>query len=150
MGEPVTRSRWPQLLILAGSGLFLIALVVSAAVVPQLRLLHFLQALIYVALIALAHRENAWGFGAGVTVATAWNSLNLFITHLMQAGLREAWSLLETGHVRRPDTMMVAVGGAGHFLIILGCLAAFLHLRSSAKQRWRFAGGGVAVIAYSQ
>jgi len=141
-------ARWAHIWIDVGAVLFLIALAVSAAVVPQLRLLHFLQALIYVALVLLTRRDSAWGFGAGVTIAIAWNSLNLFITHLIQAGAREFWSFLHTGHARRLDTMMVSLGGLGHFLIIIGCLAAFLSLRPGAKPWWRFAGGGVAVMAY--
>jgi hypothetical protein len=51
-----------------GSALFLIALTVSARVVPQLRLLHLLQAFIYVVIVILARRNSVWGFGAGVTI----------------------------------------------------------------------------------
>src|SRR5690242_10166730 len=82
--------------IQVGAGIFIFALAVSAAFVPQLRLLHFLQALIYVAIIIFARRDGAWVFGAGVTVAVLWNSLSLFITHLMQAGAVELWSFLHT------------------------------------------------------
>jgi len=39
-----------------GAGLFVIALAGSALVVPELRLLHLLQALIYVAIVILARR----------------------------------------------------------------------------------------------
>lgn len=126
----------------------MVALAVSAAVVPQLRVLHFLQALIYVAVILLARRNNAAGFGAGVVVPTLWNSLQLFVTHLMQAGARVFWSFLLTGHVRRPDTMMVALGGVAHFLLIVGCLAAFLQLQPGKREWGRFVVGGVATIVY--
>ena len=91
------------------AALFIVALTASALVVPQLRLVHFLQALIYVAVATLARRHNVWGFGAGVTVAVVWNSLNLFVTHLMQAGAVAFWFLLRTGHVRRLDTIMVTL-----------------------------------------
>ena len=142
-----TGTQWASVWIPTGAGLFIIALTVSAVVVPPLRLLHFLQALIYVAVIVLARRNHAGAFGAGVTIATVWNSLQLFISHLMQAGAREFWSLLQTGHVRRPDTMMVALGGVGHFVLIIGCVAAFLQL--PGKRLWgRFVTGGVVVLAY--
>jgi len=103
---------------------------VSALVVPQLRLLHLLHALIYVVVVALAHRNSAWGFGGGFTVAVAWNCLNLFVTHLMQAGGVAFWSFLRTGYVRRLDTMMVTLGGIGHCILIVACLAALLELRT--------------------
>ena|SRR5215472_201949 len=103
------------------AAIFVVALIVSAWVVPQLRFLHFLQALIYVAVVILARRNSAWGFGAGVAVGVAWNSLNLFVTHLIETGSMEFWSFLHTGQVRRPDTMMVPLGGIAHFVLIIAC-----------------------------
>ena len=130
-----------------GSAVFLIALTLSALVVPQLRLLHFLQAFIYVAVVVLARRNSVWGYGAGVTIAVAWNSLNLFVTHLMQAGAIAFWSLLRTGQVRRLDTMMVTLGGIGHFILIAACLTAFIH-QTGNRRWWAFAGGGALALAY--
>ena len=138
----------PNLWITMGTILFVIALTVSAVVVPQLRPLHFLQALIYVAIVILARRNSVWAFGAGVTISLAWNCLNLFVTHLMQAGAIAFWSFLQTGQARRVDTMMVTLGGIGHFILIGGCLAAFLQ-RSTDHQKWgKFIGGGVASLVY--
>lgn len=54
-----------------GAGLFLLALVVSAILVPDLRVLHSLQALIYVAVIVLARRNSAWGYGAGFSLQSS-------------------------------------------------------------------------------
>ena len=131
-----------------GAGLFIFALAGSAIVVPQLRLLHFFQALIYVAVIVLARRNSAWGFGAGVTVATFWNCLSLFVTHLIQAGAGQFWSLVHTGHVDRPDTLMVFVGGMAHFLLIVACIAGFLQTQPRLKQWAKFFGGGLVALAY--
>ncbi len=125
------------------------ALAVSALVVPQLRPLHFLQALLYVAVVYFARRNSAWAFGAGFTAAVAWNSLNLFVTQLMQAGAVAIWSLLRTGKVMRLDTMMVTVGGLGHFILIVTCLAAVFDRRTDANKKWwKFAGGGLVAMAY--
>jgi hypothetical protein len=128
--------------------IFIVALIVSAWVVPQLRFLHFLQALIYVAIVILARRNSAWGFGAGVVVAVAWNSLNLFVTHLVHAGLVEFWSFLHTGQVRRLDTMMVALAGIAHFILIIACLVAVLRQRTEKNKWWKFAAGGILALAY--
>jgi hypothetical protein len=146
--EQVGGSVWTRVWIPLGAGLMIVALAGSAAVVPQLRLLHLFQALIYVAVILLARRNLAWGFGAAIVIAAVWNSLNLFVTHLMQAGWRELLTLLRTGELRRPDTLMVFVGGIGHFILIAASVVAFCQLRRG-KQEWlQFVGGGVLVFAY--
>lgn len=54
-------SHWTRVWIPLGAGLFIFALVGSAVAVPQLRLLHLFQALIYVAVILLARRNYASG-----------------------------------------------------------------------------------------
>jgi hypothetical protein len=145
---PVPGSRWTRVWIPLGAGLFIFALVGSAIAVPQLRLLHAFQALIYVAVILLARRNSAWGFGAGFTIAVAWNSLQLFVTHLVQAGAHELWILVSTGQLRRPDTLLVFVGGIGHFVLIVACLVAFRQLRPGKKKWWQFLAGGLLALAY--
>ena len=82
------------------AALFTVGLIVSAVVLPELRLLHFLQALIYVAIVILARRNSMWAIGAGLTIAVVWNSLNIFVTHNMQRGVTAFWSLLQTGQMR--------------------------------------------------
>ena len=146
--DPAIEALRARMWIPIGAALFLIALTVSALVVPQLQLLHLLQALIYVVVVALARRNSAWGFGAGFSVAVAWNCLNLFVTHLMQAGGVEFWSFLRTGHVRRLDTMMVPLGGIGHFILLVACLTAFLALRTDNRKWRKFFLGGVLALAY--
>jgi hypothetical protein len=131
-----------------GVALFLFALAVSAFFVPQLRLLHVLQAMIYVAVLVLTRRNSPWGFGIGVIIPTAWNCLNLFVTHLFQAGARQFWSLLHTGNVSRPDTMMVTVGVVAHFLLIIACIAGFIQLRPRRKDWGQFFAGGFLAMAY--
>jgi hypothetical protein len=146
--NPAGGSRWTRVSISIGVGFFIFALAVSAFFVPQLRLLHVFQALIYVAVIVLTRRNSPWGFGIGVIIPTAWNCLNLFVTHLFQKGAVQFWSLVRTGHVSRPETMMVMVGGVAHFLLIVACVAGFLQLRPRGKQWGQFFGGGVLASAY--
>ena len=131
-----------------GAALFLVALTVSAWVVPQLRLLHFLQAFIYVVIVILARRNSVWGVGAGVTIGVVWNSLDLFVTHLMQAGAVAFWSFVHTDQVRRPETMMVTLGGIGHFVLIIACLVALFHQTTEDRKWWKFVGGGAWTLAY--
>ena len=140
--------RWVRLSIPVGVGLFIFALAVSAAVVPQLRLLHLLQALIYVAILILTRRSNALGFGAAVFIATAWNCLQLFVTNLSETGAGLFWSFVRTGHLTRPDTVMVFIGTMAHFLLIAASIAGFIRLKPDKKQRYRFFVGGFLVLAY--
>jgi hypothetical protein len=144
----VSQSSATRVWIPIGAGLFLVALAVSAVAVPELRPLHFLQALIYVAVVILARRNSVWGFGAGVTIGVVWNSLNLFVTHLMQAGAVAFWFFVHTGQVRRPETMMVTLGGIGHFILIVACLAALFHQTTEDRKWWKFVGGGALVLGY--
>ncbi|HEX4379640.1 MAG TPA: hypothetical protein VH022_06385 [Candidatus Acidoferrum sp.] len=134
--------------ILVGVALFLLALAVSATIIPQLRPLHALQSLIYVAVLILTRRNSPWGFGAGTIIAIAWNSLNLFITHLFQAGAGQLWILLHGRHVTRPDTAMVTIGGIGHFILIAACIAGFLEQKPRAKNWAQFFAGGLLALAY--
>ncbi|WP_114206329.1 hypothetical protein [Acidisarcina polymorpha] len=107
--------RSAQAWIVVGAGLFLLALLVSAVLDPELRVLHSLQALIYVAVIVLARRDSAWGYGAGFSIAVLWNLMSLFATHLIQAGAISLWMLLRTGHAGELIPMAVLLGGIGHF-----------------------------------
>jgi hypothetical protein len=144
MNNSVSTQGW----IGVGAALFLVALAVSAIIVPELRLLHLLQALIYVAVILLARRNSAWGFGAGFTIGVVWNSFSLFVTHLMQVGAIAFWSSLRAGHIEQPVPMMVALGGIGHFVLIIASFLAQLRHNVESKKWWKFVGGGAITIAY--
>src|ERR1700728_3717865 len=102
---PAKRSSSTHVWIPIGAGLFLVALAVSAVAVPELRPLHFLQALIYVAVAILARRSNVFAFGAGFTIAVAWNCLEFFGPHLMKAGAVLLWTFLHTG--LRPQRILL-------------------------------------------
>ena len=143
-----TTNVWTRVWIPTGAVIFVVALTGSALIIPQLRPLHLLQALVYVAVVILARRNSAWGFGAGFTVSVVWNSLNLFVTHLMQAGVVEFWSFLRTGQARRLDTMFVPLGGVGHFILMVACLAAFLELKTDKRKWSKFVFGGAVAVAY--
>jgi hypothetical protein len=142
---PATRVWIPS-----AAALFTVALIVSAVVLPELRLLHFLQALIYVAIVILARRNSMWAIGAGLTIAVVWNSHGLFVSHSMLRGVTVLWSLLQTGQMpeRGLVPMMVLLGGIGHFVLIGACLAALFDRRIDDKKVWKIVAGGVAVLAY--
>jgi len=43
---------------------------------------------------------------------------------------------------------MVMVGGVGHFLLIVACMAGFLQLRPGTRQWVQFFAGGLLALAY--
>jgi hypothetical protein len=143
-GQPV----WIRAFILAGAGFFIFALLLSAVFDPAIRLLHALQALIYVAVIMLTRRNNTWGFGIGCIIALFWNYINLFVTDFIRAGLHQLSFLAHTGRVSRPDLLIAVVAAAGHFLLIIACFAGFVRTRPKLQQWGEFVGGGVLAVAY--
>ena len=44
--------------------------------------------------------------------------------------------------------MMVPIGGIGHFILIVACLAALFHQTTDTKRWWKFIAGGVLVLGY--
>jgi hypothetical protein len=137
-----------EMWIYIGAALFLVALLVSAIVDPELRVLHCLQALIYVVVIVSARRNSPWGYGAGFAIAIVWNGMNCFGPHLIQAGAVAIWSWLRTGHVQQLVPMMVTLGGLGHFILIFATLMATLRHNAEPRKWWKFAGGGALAVAY--
>ena len=140
--------RWIRVSILTGAACFLFALILSAVFDPTIRLLHALQALIYIGVIVLTRRNNAWGFGAGFLISGFWNYINLFVTTFIKAGLDQLVTLLQTGELQRPDLLIAVVAAGGHFLLLAACVAGFLRTRPKAVQWGQFVAGGVIAIAY--
>jgi hypothetical protein len=136
-----------QLWTYVGSTLFLVALLGSAIAVPGLRILHSLQALIYVAVIVLARWDSPWGYGAGFAIAIVWNG-NELVAHVMQADAVALWSSLRAGHVPQMVPMMVMLGGAAHLILIAAALFAITRHNRKVGMWWKFAAGGVLSVAY--
>jgi hypothetical protein len=146
--QPQVRTAWLRIGVPSGAALFIVALAVSAIVVPQLRPLHFFQGLIYVSVILLARRGSAWGLGAGVTVPAVWNCLQLFVTHLTQTGALLFWRFLQTGELRGLDTMMVTLGWIGHSVLMASSLVAFVRAHPGTRAWKQFAAGGAVALIY--
>lgn len=145
---PTKPGRGVSALIASGSALFVFGLAVSAAFAPEWRVLHVFQALIYVALIALARRRSAWGFGAGLFIALFWNSLGIVATTATRDGMNEVVNIIRTGHVQRPDLLLTLLATLGHVLIIIGCVIGMMRLQPKPREWGQFVAGGVIGLAY--
>jgi hypothetical protein len=146
-----TRARtpaWIRVSIFLGAGVFIFALILSAVFDPKIRVLHTLQALIYVAVIVLTRKNNAWAFGAGFFIAVLWNYTNLFVTTFIRAGMQQLSILLRTGQLHKPDSLVAVVAAAGHFLLMAACLAGFLRMRPGLRRTGEFIAGGILAVGY--
>ncbi|MBL8217502.1 MAG: hypothetical protein JNK87_42665 [Bryobacterales bacterium] len=141
-------SSWINISVLIGAGSFLFALFLSAVFDPRIRLLHALQALIYIVVILLTRKTSSWGFGAGCIIALFWNYVNLFVTTFFKAGLQQLSILLQTGQLHRPDLLIAVVAVAGHFLLIIACLVGFIRTGPGGRSWSRFLGGGALAVGY--
>ena len=148
MGAPRAESRWLRWSIVVGAGLSIFALFLSAVFEPSIRVLHALQALIYVAVVMLTRRNSPWGYGAGVVVSAFWNYVNLFVTTFIRSGLDQLAALLQTGRIARPDQFLALIAATGHFVLIAACLIGFLKSRPNAGAWRQFVGGGLLAVAY--
>lgn len=148
MSKLAARHGWINASVLAGAGFFIFALALSAVFDPRIRVLHVLQALIYVAVIILTRRGSAWGFGAGCFIAAFWTYTNLFVTTFIKSGLEQLAASVQTGELRRPDLIVAVIAGAGHFLMILACAVGFLRTKPSLRQWGQFVGGGLLAVVY--
>ena len=135
--------------IVASSLLFMIALAVSAYFEPPIRILHTLQALIYVAVIVGALRHQKWAYGVGISIAAFWNYVNLFVNTFIRNGVETLGVVISGGQVANPGTIIAVPAALGHFGMIACCLWAYLRLRN---KRWTdigiLLGSGAVAIGY--
>ena len=149
MDDTTRLDRWIKWLIVASCVVFILVLALSAVFDPSIRVLHAFQALIYVAVILLAWRNSAWGYGAGCLIAAFWNYTNLVHTTFIANGVRELSRALRTGQVQNPDQLIAIFAAAAHFILIGACVAGYARIKP--KARWESAklfGGGVLAIGY--
>ncbi|MGB8475739.1 MAG: hypothetical protein WCE61_16795 [Candidatus Acidiferrum sp.] len=128
MQNPKTAFRTPDWLILIGAGCFIVVLAVSAVWEPDIRWLHFFQAWMYIATIALSLRHNRWGYFIGISAAGLWNYANLFVTTFFANGLAELSRWIYTGRLARPDLLIAVPAWSSNLLVIVGCVWAYFRL----------------------
>jgi hypothetical protein len=137
---------WIKAMIAVGSAMFVFGLAVSAAFAPEWRVLHVLQAFIYVAVVMLTRRKHAAGFGAGLAVAVFWNVL--LLTTASHDVMQELRTLAQTGRPQRPDLLLSLFAGCGHLLIIIACIIGFVRIRPGPRQWVQWGVGGILALAY--
>ena len=149
MGETRSGDPWLTWLIVGSCAVFIFILALAAVYDRPIRLLHAFQALIYVAVVIMARRRSAWGYGAGCLIAAFWNWTNLVHTTFIANGLQELNRALHTGQVRRPDQLIAVFAAAAHFILIGACVVGYSRIKSTGSwEPMKFLGGGLLAIGY--
>src|SRR5262249_47736120 len=142
-----------------GAGLFIAALLVSVLLDPRVWVLHTLQALIYVAVIVLAQRNSAWGFGAGLAPPFLWDGAHLFATGVIPPRVDALPASLAPRAVAPPGValhtdllggpaLVLSRGGAGGPSLMPGGSLAVSPRRAPGPRRWaELLGGAVLAVA---
>ncbi len=116
-------------LILIGGALFIASLAVSALFVRDIRALHVVQALMYVAVIVLSLRHNRWGYFLGASIAGFWNLTGLFGSVLFAELL---------AHPSRPDMVLQGLAWLANLAIVVGCVLGYRRLARAPNDAGRF------------
>ena len=149
MDDTQSHNSWLKWLIVGSCAVFIFILALSAVYDRSIRVLHALQALIYVAVVILAWRRSAWGYGAGCIIAAFWNWTNIVHTTFIANGLRELAQVFQTGRVSKPDQLIAVVAAAAHFVLIESCLVAYFQITPrSWRETLKFLGGGLIAVGY--
>jgi len=147
----VTRKAFsfPELLILAGSCVFIFVLWLSAYFEPDIRWLHFFQAWMYLAATWLSLRHNRWGYFIGLSAAGVWDYINLFVTTFLGSGLHWVSAWISTGQLQHVDQIVAVPAWIGNLLVVIGSIWAYARL---PEKRWsdlgRFAFGFVLTTGF--
>ena len=96
----------PEILVVIGGCVFIVMLFVSAVFEADIRWLHFFQAWMYVAAIALTLRGNRWGYFIGVSAA------GLSVEELQTVAAHSFYTnkpvvVAEAGELGNPDALIV-------------------------------------------
>ena len=149
MDDARLRTSWLEWLTIGSCAVFIFILALSAVYDRSIRVLHFFQALIYVAAAILAWRRSAWGYGAGCIIAAFWNWSNIVHTTFIANGLRELAQVFQTGRVSKPDQLISVVAAAAHFVLIASCLIGYFQIKPrSWREPMKFLGGGLLAVGY--
>jgi hypothetical protein len=127
-----THSKAPQWFILVGGCFFIIVLAVSAFWEADIRWLHFFQAWMYIAAIALGLRQNRWGYFIGISAAGIWDYANIVATTFFFNGLQQLSQWVHTGHLARPDLLIAVPAWFSNLAVVVGCFWGYSRLREKS------------------
>jgi hypothetical protein len=123
----------PEWLILLGGSVFVAALAISAYWEKDIRWLHFFQAWMYIAAMALSIAGSRWGHFIGVSAAGFWDYTNIFATTFFFNGLEQLSIWVRTGHLARPEILLAVPAWFANLLVVVGCLWSYFQQREKRR-----------------
>jgi hypothetical protein len=123
----------PEWLILVGGSVFVLVLAISAYWEKDIRWLHFFQAWMYIAAMALSIAGSRWGHFIGVSAAGLWDYTNIFATTFFFNGLEQLSIWVRAGHIARPDILIAVPAWFANLLVVVGC--RWSYFQRGGKQR---------------
>lgn len=148
MATYVRASRGPAVLIIVGSVIFIFVLGLSAYFEKDIRWLHFFQAWMYLATVALALRSSRWGYFIGISAAVFWDYASVFANTFFRSGLHWLSVSVATGHLQHVDQIIAVPAWTGNFLVIVGCVWGYSKLEKSWSDGVRFVATFVLTTAF--
>jgi hypothetical protein len=118
-----------QCLILLGGSVFVAVLAISAYWEKDIRWLHFFQAWMYIAAIALGIAGNRWGYFIGISAAGFWDYTTIFANTFFFSGLEQMSIWVRTGRLARPDILIAVPAWFANLLVVAGCLWSYFQRR---------------------
>lgn len=88
----------------------------------------------YIAAIFLGSKGNRWGYFIGISAAGLWDYANLFVTTFFVGGIEQMARWIHTGQLVRPDLLIAVPAWLSNFLVVAGCLWAYLRLPEKARR----------------
>jgi hypothetical protein len=123
----------PEWLIVLGGSVFVAMLGLSAYWEKDIRWLHFFQAWMYIAAMALSLGGSRWGHFIGVSAAGLWDYANIFATTFFFNGLDQLSTWVRTGHLARPDILIAVPAWFSNLLVVAGCVWAYSRRRQKPR-----------------
>jgi hypothetical protein len=125
-------------------GLWILILLSSGFLEPEVLTLHLFQSLIYVAIVILVWQGSKWATGLGISIAFLWNDFNLHTGFVFDAGFRRWRELLHGQGVQNFVQLMAPVAFFAHVLLI--AVLGARYLRRGDKRGLDAPGFGVAFV----
>lgn len=115
-----------HVLIYLSAAVFIAILQLTGWMETSIRMLHMWQTLIYVVVIVLCARRKVAGYGAGIGIATFWNTGNLFVTTFISEGWTVLVHLIRTGSDAHAELIVAPIAAAANFVLIGACVAGYV------------------------
>jgi hypothetical protein len=126
----------PELLIAGGASVFIFILALSAYFEPDIRWLHFFQAWMYIATMALSLRRSRWGYFIGISAAGFWDYVNVCVNTFFRNGLHWLTASLAAGQIQHVDQIIAVPAWFGNLFVIVGCIWGYGLLAQKNRRDW--------------